>query len=501
MTESLDRETLNRLLAGCEREQLHLSGSIQPHGALLAARWADLTVTHASANAGERLGLAPEAVLGAPLPQLWDDPRLEQRARDLEDGNRLFLPLVRRHRDVEFDLVLSRHGDHLLLEFEPSLGESRDVLPHLLPHGPPAMSREPGHLETFYREAAAAVRDATGYQRVMVYRFLEDGSGQVVGEALNAGMESYLGLHFPASDIPQIARRLYLKTGHRHIPDVAADPVPVLAAPGGETVDQTLGELRSVSPLHIQYLRNMGVGSSFSVALEVRGELWGLIACHHRDAHHLSFELRERCHRYGRTLSLALLAQISSQRLRAVDHVEHMVEDLAERIATSDATLAEAIGAESEAVTALVAARGCALAVGDEVRTFGATPGRMQIQDLDRWFQDTRELFLHTSNLASLWPEGEFMSKVASGVIMTQVSRRGGDSPLRFYWFRPEEPREVHWAGNPNKAEDQDPGAETLSPRKSFAKWVEVRTGHSAPWSLGDLMAAKKFRSAILRWC
>ncbi len=500
MTENLDPQTLERLLAGCEREQLHLSGAIQPHGVLIGAERSDLTVSHVSINAAGLLGLEPESLLGKPLGDALESEQLAERARDVDDGKRLHLPLIHRHAGVEFDLVVSRNGERLLLELEPSLGGPDPATLQALPLTPPRAPKDEPDLGEFYHATAATVREATGYDRVMVYRFLDDGSGQVVGESLAEGMASYLDLHFPASDIPQIARRLYLRTGHRHIPDVDAEPAPLAAAAADDPLDQTCGELRSVSPLHIQYLRNMGVASSFSVAIEVRGELWGLIACHHRAPHHLSYELRERCARYGRGVSLALLAHTSSQRLRAVDHVEHMVEQLAERIARREDDLAEAIGAESEAVTEMVGAQGCALAEGDTLRTFGATPSQFQLQALDRWFREQGEAFLSTSNLTALWSEGEFMSRTASGVIMTTVQRRGQDEPVRFYWFRPEEPREVHWAGNPAKAEDQDPTAETLTPRKSFAKWVEVRTGHSAPWSLGDLMAAKKFRSVILRW-
>ncbi|HEY0780652.1 MAG TPA: GAF domain-containing protein, partial [Gemmatirosa sp.] len=387
-------------LTTCDREPIHLIGGVQPHGALLVVAptdpGAELRVVQASANAAATLRLGGggvvggdvgAAMLGAPLAGLVGAEQAavlaaagDDAARD--DAGRVYHPVALDLAGRRFEVVVHRSPAGLLLEFEPA------------PHAGAAMGATAFHATvrrtmaavargTSVRAAAGAVADeirrVTGFDRVWVYRFHEDWHGEIIAESRDAHIEeSWLDLHYPASDIPAQARALFARHWLRLIVDVHADPSPVLPAANPVTgAPLDLGDcvLRAVSPVHLEYLRNMGVRASMSVSLLREGRLWGLVSCHHyTGARHVPYDVRAACE---------LLGQAFSTQLGLLEATED--RDHALRLAGVRAALLERVAAERDVVEGLLAnpalllelagAEGAAVCLAEsECATVGRTP-------------------------------------------------------------------------------------------------------------------------------
>ncbi|RNE94264.1 GAF domain-containing protein [Marichromatium sp. AB32] len=499
-------------IAECEREQLQRAQSIQPCGALLGGRPGDARIRFASANLAHWLGEEAQAVLGRLLTSLLPDfpppsvPGTEEGGDDAwlrPSSDKRFYPDLCIGPRGALDALLSCSAETWLLEFEPALAPAeRHAAYRPVPH---QLYRMPYSAEDWSRQCQFLVdtlRHITGFSRVLLYRFRDDDCGEVVAESLREGLDPYLGLRYPASDIPQIARRLYLLNPHRQIPDIAAAPVPLLADPEGTLADLTLSELRAVSPVHLTYLRNMGVSASLSFSLVVSGRLWGLIACHHDQPAQLAPALRARCAEMARAFTLAIYGYQSTRRLMDVSESDREIAALVERLGSggnieSVATAGE--GSLAGQLLALVGASGAALIDGERCTTFGQTPPCAALLALCRWLEasETPTVFA-TAALAEHYPPAREWRDRGSGLLAVRVERAGVSVSRTFLWWRPEQPQEVHWAGDPRKDALVRSGDGELSPRASFARWVEVTSGQAEPWGERELLRAKRFRGLIL---
>ena len=486
------------LLQGCESEQLHLSGAIQSFGAMLRIDTITSRVTHASANLADYVGTPAADLLGRHVSEIgWlspdDFPRLEVQA-----GKTLSVVNLLEDASGSVDARLIRGTDAILIEIERNSMRAEPLAIYL--HQRPLMN-PPGDLddlEEYHRILLEAFHAVTGFGRVMIYRFQDDWSGEVVAERTGVGMGSYLGLHFPASDIPAIARDLYMINPARMIPDVAAPTVPVLGI-SAEPPDLTWSDLRSVSPVHLQYLQHMKVGASFSVPIRVAGRLWGLVACHHESSRLLSPDQRSVCVTLTNTYALGLTSYHASRRLQMLDSLERRTSRVLEALADFSDPL-DGIETNGQVLIDSLAAQGFAMAVMNDVVIVGNGPDLDGMGIIDAWFMDEcPETLFATDRLAELFYDYPQLLAAASGMVAIKASsRRSGW--VRFYWFRPAEPQEVAWAGNPNKAEAAVAGALALSPRSSFERWVEMRTDYARAWSNEDTMVASKYRNNLLRW-
>ncbi len=477
-------------LSNCEREPIHLAGSIQPHGALLLLREPDLTVVQESANTAAFLGMvAPLA--GRRLDQLGGD--LARQVRRCLDDPQPLLPAALRCRLGEpgagFDALLHRPaGGGLLIELERA--------------GPPVDLSAPieaalrailgAHsLRTLGDETARLFRDLTGYDRVMVYRFDDDGHGEVFSERRRADLEAFLGNRYPASDIPQMARRLYERNRVRVLVDAGYQPVPLTPAlsplTGGE-LDMSLCFLRSMSPIHVQYMRNMGVSATLVASLVVGGRLWGLVACHHYAPMLPHIEVRTACE---------LLVEAVATRIAALESFTQAQSELAVR--RLEQRLIEAIPREGEWRNALfdtpqtllqpVGASGVALLFEGQVLTAGEVPGTQELRALGAWLDARAHApVFATASLSLDAPAFGALAATASGLLATGISTAPGDYLM---WFRPERVRTVTWGGNPFKPALPGDTPDTLSPRRSFAQWHQLVEGTSEPWTQADLAAAR----------
>lgn len=484
-----DAELTEAALAACADEPIRIPGAIQPHGVLLAVREPDLTVAVASANAADLFG---REVDGVGLADLLDEVDLAALREGLTGDLAELDPLAVRVGGGHVDLVAHRADGLLVTEWEPVAGarQAGAAWHHRLPRVLARMTATET-LDQLTRVLADDVRELTGFDRVMVYRFDPEWNGEVVAEARREDLEPFLGLHFPASDIPAQARALYTTNWLRIIPDARYAPVPL--QPGrspvdGEPLDLSGSVLRSVSPVHLQYLANMGVASSMSVSLIDEGRLWGLVACHHYSGpHRPSYADRVTAEFLGRTASLLLAA-------KAGEEVAERVLQVAEREAALVAALGRSRRTPLGALTAgpvtaldLLPAGGAAVRIGGHLSLLGDTPPAGRVVELVEALRASGTQA--TDSLVRVVPDATDVVDVASGVLAVETGTGRADF---LAWFRPEVLREVTWGGDPHEAKvvDDVGGAPRLSPRRSFAGWRETVRTTATPWQPHEVAAA-----------
>jgi len=482
-------------LSNCEREEIHLAGSIQPHGALLVVSEPGHRVIQASANAAAFLNL--EKVIGMPLAELEGD--LLIRILPHLDPTSQGMPIAVRCRigkpSAEFDGLLHRPPEGgLIIELEragPSIdlsGQIENALEKI---------RTATSLRALCDEAAMLFKDRAGYDRVMVYRFDDEGHGEVFSERRRSTLEPYLGNRYPASDIPQMARRLYERTRVRVLVDVGYEPVPLeprLSPLTGRDLDMSSCFLRSMSPIHLQYLKNMGVCATLVMSLVVGGKLWGLIACHHYQPRFIHFETRAVCELLAEAIATRIAALESFAQSQSDLFVQRLEQRMIEAI-SREGDWRAAIFDSSQSILQPLNASGCALVYEGQVRTAGEVPGTQEIRDVTAWLdRGNRSSVISTASLGLDVPEFASLTSVASGIAATPISNNPGEYLI---WFRPERVRTVTWGGDPLKPFLIGDSPSDLSPRRSFAQWHQLVEGTSDAWSHADLAAARVIGQSI----
>ena len=477
-------------LTVCDREPIHIPGAIQPHGLLLVADPATLTVIAGAGALEERL--APDW-LGRTLSDLLAQDISALLANTMVGLGSTLTAQPLTTATEQFEVALHRGGDRLLVELEPAERDAPwgrgSVLPWL--DAAATTFERAGDLQSLCERAAVAFRALTGFDRVMVYRFLDDDAGRVVAEDAAPDTGTFLHHHFPASDIPRQARALYVRNRTRAIPAIDYTPAP-LRPIGFETTDLSDVGLRSVSPIHLRYLHNMGVGASASISIVKDGLLWGLIACHNAAPRRLSPATRSAAAMLASGLARQIRAKEEADTYRERLRLRAAEDSLLPRIATSG-SLRKAVDALSNELCQMFRSDGFALVQGPTVACHGIHPGSFDIQELARWVRarGTSDLFA-THELAQHVPEAADYSDRASGLLALPLV----DDGAVLLWFRAEQVEEVEWAGNPHKAVDLKPG-EILSPRASFESWVETVRGRARHWTLEEIEAAHRLRRAL----
>ncbi len=490
-------------VSNCEREQIHIPGSVQPHGCLLAMEPGNLRILQAGGDMAGLLGAEPVALLKAQFSERIG-PRLtaaingsgepSQPARRLLALDSGFTP-----GGAACDAVVHRSDGLLILELEPRTttddqpGDTFGLVQGLI-----AGLQRAASVKAFLQAMVDGVREVSGFDRVMLYRFLADGTGSVDAEALAPDVESYLGLRYPASDIPAQARALYLRNTLRLIPDAGYVAAPLYASndwPVDRPLDLSDSLLRSVSPVHLEYLANMQVVASLSISIVIDGKLWGLIACHHRAPRFLPLRIRLALDLFGQMASVQLetrlTAEYLAERMRGKSIHETLVKDL-----SGDRDVLEQLRRSKQMIFDYLPAAGLALYIDGRFDAVGETPGEADVGRLVDWLNATVSggLF-HTDRLVELYPPAERFADVASGVFALSVSRSPRDYLI---WFRPELVHSVRWAGDPNKPVSSVAGQVRLSPRRSFEDWRQEVRRRSEPWSSGDVRMAESLRVSLL---
>ena len=493
-------------LNNCDREPIHIPNLIQPHGVLLAVAEENYQIVQVSLNTDEMLGIEPEDLLNKPLGEFLGEEQVTAvrrcLAEDFDHVNPLPIEIDRDGETLSFDGIVHCNGEIVILELESSQpSEAVDFFNfYKLVKTPVSKLQNTNTLDELCKAISTEVKKITGYDRVMVYRFNKEGSGTIVAETAEAELEPFLGLHYPATDIPKQAKYLYTLNLLRLIPDVSYEPVgitPQLNPLTNKPLDMSMSVLRSVSPLHTEYLDNMGVSATMCISLLKNKQLWGLIACHHYTPKKVPYEIRTVCEFIGQIVSFELAAKEDNQDLDYKMKLKSIQSQFVEAISQTD-DLVTGLTENPAHLLDLVGADGVALSFGKKIIFIGNTPDESAIQAMLPWLENQfdEDIVYETNSLGQVYPAAEEFQDVASGLLVLLISRV---QKTFIIWFRPEVIQTVDWGGNPNKpVEIAEDGTLRMSPRKSFAKWQETVRGKSLPWKACEVEAALELRSSIV---
>ncbi|QEE44695.1 GAF domain-containing protein [Rhizobium sp. WL3] len=484
-------------LTNCDREPIHIPGSIQPHGCLLSCDPAITTVRRYSANAPEMLGVQ-QRLEGLSIADLFGADVTHDIRNAIAAAPDASRPAVIAHLPLangqHFDVAVHRQIQGAILEFEPSL---RRTQPLQLAREMIGRVKDINDIDLLITASAKLVRAVLGYDRVMIYRFEEDGSGKVASEAKRHDLESFLGQYFPATDIPRQARILYMQNPIRVISDARGLRVDLLPATEEQAapLDLSFAHLRSVSPIHCEYLRNMGVAASMSISVIVNDKLWGLIACHHYAPKTLTMSERIAAEMFGEFFSLHLLALKQKRKLDIANEARRSLDRFLQA-ASHHTDLDEILTTALPEFQSLFACDGVGMWMNGRWTAIGATPPRGSEVDLARFIGEVANGRIWSTNtLSEDYPPASDYFEDVSGIMAVPLSQIPRDY---LFFFRKERLQTLNWAGNPEKTYETGPLGDRLTPRKSFAIWKETVQRQATPWRDSDFEIAEAIRSAIV---
>ncbi|MFT8307028.1 HWE histidine kinase domain-containing protein [Acetobacter malorum] len=486
-------------LTSCDKEPIHIPGSIQPHGCLLACEGDTFRVRRVSANAATMLGLAglaPGVLLSDYLSASTLHALRNALAHSLSLGRPAYMFGVHLAGAAAFDLSIHVSGDDIVIECEPegapednsqSVASLRMMLDRL---------RNMSDMETLFRAVVRLMRGMLHYDRVMIYRFDPDWSGKIVAEARSSVLESFLGQHFPSADIPAQARDLYQRALIRMIGDVGYTPVPVQELPGLGPLDMSLSQLRSVSPIHCEYLSNMGVGASMSISLMVDGKLWGMIACHNYSPKILTLGERTIVKIFGEFVALRIVVLLRTSRLQVTQQTHILIENfLREAVPMSD--MPSYLRQHIADLAPLIPCDGIGLWINGQWTTHGSAPSAPDVVLglVSIAHERAGHHIWHTDHLTGLTPDAAGLLPDVAGVMIIPISAQPKDY---VFLFRREILQTLNWGGDPNKTYTNGPLGPRLTPRTSFAIWKEEVQKKCLPWTDNNLEAAGLVRSGLI---
>ncbi len=492
----VNRDLVN--LTNCEQEPIHIPGSIQPHGFLLGLKGDLLNIDYCSENTAQYISLFHSQLLGKDFAEVFGEESAISLKQFIEDGKQITANLLQlRLAGVDFLCTLHKNADDIwILEAEPvditkqAGNESYNQTSQLLRY-----MHDMHSLKDLCQLVAEGTREITGYDRVMVYRFDKDYNGEVFAESCREDLEPFLGLHYPHTDIPPQARELYMKNLLRLITDIDYTPVPIytLDDSAQKNLDMSLSVLRSTSPIHVQYLHNMGVGATLTISLIYKKKLWGLIACHHYSPKNLTPELRLAAQLQGHFITSQIDVRQASEEYELSKKVNAALERITNITLTNEAGLQEIISQPE--ILNLCNASGVSIVYNNTVYSSGITPSEEQVLHLASWCATcSNHTSYTTTKLSDVLPELRNISESVSGLLYQSLDIHNISSIM---WYRQETRTEVHWGGDPSKSIIKD--EKGLSPRRSFSLWKEIVDRTSNEWLSYETEAAASFAYALQR--
>lgn len=479
---------------------------IQPHGALLVLREPDLEIVQVSANAAELLQRSVAELLGQPLTVLFTDQEVTALRHHLEQAKTsAYLRLYYLPTDQPFEVSLHRQADGLLLELEPqeqylpSVAEMYGQMNTAIASFSAATT-----LEALLASLAEEVQQLTGFERVMIYRFQPDQSGVVVAEVNHSDRESYLGLHYPATDIPEESRRLFYDSPLRFIGDIHYQPVPLVPTENPlaqAPLDLGRAGLRGVSPPHVQYLQAMGVVSSMTLSLVDDQSLWGLVACHHYQPHPIPRVKRLAFQMLAQVASLEIMRHQERERSYYQAQNHQLLAHLRSAINETEDAVLKALTANAPVLLDMFEAEGAALILRDDCSLVGRTPTAAELKGLTTWLAQRQTNYTFaTQCLAEVYPASADWTVTVAGVLGISIFlQQPRPTSHHILLFRPEQLQTVHWAGEFQASISlDDNGQPQLCPRHSFEQWKELVRGRSLPWSARQLEAAADLHNTLM---
>ncbi len=489
-------------LSACERERIHMPGAIQPHGCLLFCALPSWEVRAVSANAGEFLGRDAESMLDATLDTLLPGKTLHDlrnvlQASMVSGGAERLLDQPIDEGGERYDITVHMSASNAVVEIVPRRGaDTLATDPITLVKSMVGRLKRAPTLERFLTLAANQVRAVTGFDRVMIYKFLPDGSGEVKAEALRSGLPPFLGLRYPASDIPAQARALYRRQWLRLIPDVGYTPVPLLArSEAAAEADLGLAALRSVSPVHVEYLKNMDSHATLTISLMAGDALWGLIACHHSSPRRISSSTCAAAELFGQIFSLQIEAKEQARELQLAEELR-VAHDRLMAAMSAETSIFDAPGRFEAEVKGMIPCDGFGVWSEKGFTGVGSVPPTEAMPDLIRHLgeRDTNAPYATAALSRELASSAAYVTDV-SGVLSIPFAR----SPREYVlFFRREVVRTVTWGGDPSKPVVIEGAGARIGPRKSFDAWKEVVHGQSVPWRPAEVQIAETLRISLL---
>ena len=491
----------------CGSLPLHFINMVQPHGIIMVLEKDTFTIRQVSENVSDLLGIAPASLLNLPLEQFVVPEQIEVIRRKIEkwhieDRIPEELSFITQETEKNFSAVIHIKEAYILLELEPTqtLAAGELDFVHIYQETMFIMAafKQADGIEKLSEIAVTEIKKLSGFDRVMIYKFDKNWNGTVIAEAMETGLQPYLHLHFPASDVPRNARDLYLKNPFRLIPNREYTParlVPVVNPISSNFTDLSDCNLRSVANVHLEYLKNMGVQASMSTPIIKDNVLWGLISCHHKTPKDLTYEMRS---------AFVLLSSIISSQLSAKENEASLgkINELSEVFTRILAQMYSSLDFRKGLLTGpqtlnnLFNSTGTAIVLDGEIVSSGETPATGDIKEIIRWLQRTRvDKTFNADNLPLVYEPATRFKEVASGLLALPISLERGDYILS---FRGEFIQIVDWGGNPNEAITMEADGKTYHPRNSFAVWQENLKFTSLPWTEQEVHIAEKLRIAVL---
>ncbi len=490
------KQTSKTDLTNCDQEPIHIPGRIQSHGYLIAVNSDTGIIETCSENIKELTGKTPDSLFGKSIDTLNSSTRLSDKIQPgfSEGYFERINPYNIWFGDKGYFLIMHKVESSIILEFEPRQSDSdRITLQHIMKDALGVIQSATSK-QQLLNYVAELVKNITGYTRTMVYMFHPDHHGEVVAEANQEGVDSWLQLHYPASDIPQQARQLYKLNLVRIIADVDSRSVGLVSAKEGP-LDLTHSVLRAVSPVHIEYLQNMEVGASFSISLIFKDELWGLIACHNQTAKFIDYNSRMACKFIGQLFSAALEFKNNEEEDEEEKRFKKNQLSLSERM-MKDLDPSGALTGKDINILSINNASGAVFFFENKMYQLGEVPAMEEVIRLVNWLKEEKvESFYQTSSLPLQYPAAASFENVASGIMAVVISPGMSDFII---WFKPEFVRTISWAGDQEKnVKREEDGSIRISPRKSFQKWTREMRFHSKEWSNSEISNSMQLRDDI----
>jgi len=493
-------------VTNCDKEPIHILGKIQGHGFLIGVDREDQLIRYISENTASYINDDPTKYLGKHIDEIEARMNISNYVEKLNISKMIILGVGNGFENMNpfylevdgeaFNLIIKNADAILLLEFEPCSIKGEFNIQKTIGRSISTILAESG-LHSMLKTAAFEIKKIIQYDRVMIYQFGEEGHGVVVAEEKNSDLKPFLGMHYPASDIPKQARELYKINLTRILADVDMDCPAILSNKGQNTpLDLTHSVLRAVSPIHIQYLKNMGVAASFSISLLSHGELWGLIACHNYSPKFIDYKAREAAKLIGQILSPALEYRLGEEDIDKFEVINQSVNTLLNYI-EKESDIVSALTSNAVTINNVCSSSGAVLVFDEKIISIGLTPGQNEVKEIVKWVIDnSQEMVFYTHRFPTMYPAAEKYSDFASGLFACILSRELSEMIL---FFKPEQKQSIIWGGNPEKAvEVASDGSFQLSPRKSFDKWTEIVRYSSAKWNRGEIGALINLREQVI---
>jgi chemotaxis family two-component system sensor kinase Cph1 len=485
---------MHQAVPNLDYSSIFTPGTIQPHGMLFVLQEPELTILQVSDNTQHFFDISAHELLERSLETLLTRSQIDQIQQCLAEDLGTLNPIQLSIRDRAFDAIVHRTETAAILEIEPT--QPPQFNPHNIVRKAVAKLQKTTTLNQLLQQAVIEVQRLTGFDRVHVYQFDEQGAGTVIAEKKREDLSSYLGLRFPALDIPNESRELYRQGLVRFVPDVNVESIAII--PNGHDLDLSFAMLRSLDPCCAKYYQALDSAALFVLPLIFDQQLWGLVSCHHQTPRWLGYDLRSACELLGQFIALELMHKADQAEFNHWMKRKALQSDLIASISQVQ-SLRDALVMPAPRLLDFVSAQGAAVCLGDEITLVGSTPSASEIAQLITWVEDQNQMsdnLFHTNSLSKLYPPAAAFCEIASGVLLLQISQ-----VQRCYvlWFRSEVPQTINWAGNPTVsiavAED---GSFTISGRSSFERWQEIVQQTSLPWQPYELNSVLDLRTAIV---